>query len=101
MSKITDSARGEDCLIRIIGVCNRDPATTVACHEPAGSGLACKYPDTEIAYGCSACHDEVDGRTRYKNNGNPVYTRDSIMLSFYQGARRTRIILIEKELIKI
>jgi len=101
MSKITDSARGEQCLIRIIGVCNRDDSTTVACHEPAGSGLATKYPDTEIAYGCSACHDEVDGRTRYKNNGNPVYTRDSIMLSFYQGARRTRIILIEKELIRI
>ena len=101
MSKITDSARDEPCTIRIIGVCNRMNETTVFCHEPAGSGLAIKYPDTEGAYGCSACHDEVDGRTRYKNNGNPVYTRDSIMLSFYQGARRTRIILIEKELIRI
>jgi hypothetical protein len=101
MSKITDSARGEQCLIRIPGVCNRDDATTVFCHEPSGSGLSMKWPDTEGAYGCSACHDEIDGRTRYKNNGNPVYLRDSLMLSYYQAARRTRIILLEKELIKI
>lgn len=101
MSKITDSARGENCLIRIPGVCNRDDKTTVACHEPAGSGLSMKWPDTEIAYGCSSCHDEVDGRTTWKPNGHAHYTREELLLMFFQGSRRTRIKLIEKELIKI
>jgi hypothetical protein len=101
MSKITDSARGEDCLIRIPGVCNRNPETTVACHEPCGSGMAMKWPDTEIAYGCSACHDEIDGRTKYKPNGHPIYTLDDLQLMFYQGSRRTRLKLLEKELITI
>ena len=101
MSKITDSARGENCLIRIPGVCNRDDKTTVACHEPAGSGMGDKWPDTEIAYGCSSCHDEVDGRTTYKPNGHQMYTREELLLMFFQGSRRTRLKLLEKELIKI
>ena len=101
MSKITDSARNEDCLIRIPGVCNRRNETTVACHEPCGSGLSIKWPDTEIAYGCSSCHDEIDGRTKYKPNGHCIYTLDELMIMFYQGARRTRLKLIEKELIRL
>ena len=101
MSKITDSARGEQCLIRIPGVCNRRDETTVACHEPAGSGLATKYPDTEIAYGCSSCHDEIDGRTTWKPAGHRHYTPSEILIMFYQGSRRTRLKLLEKELIKI
>ena len=99
MSKITKSARGENCLIRIPGVCNRDDKTTVACHEPSGSGLGMKWPDTEIAYGCSACHDEIDGRTRYKHEGHIVYKPDDMLLMFYQGSRRTRKKLIEKGLL--
>jgi hypothetical protein len=101
MSKITESAQGEQCLVRIPGVCNRDDRTTVACHEPCGSGLSIKWPDTEIAYGCSACHDEIDNRTRYKVDGHAVYTLDDVMIMFYQGARRTRQKLIDKELIKL
>ena len=43
-----------------------DPETTVLCHLPNrshGSGL--KGHDFIAAYGCSACHDEIDRRTRY------------------------------------
>lgn len=101
MSKITDSARGEQCLIRLPSICNRDPTTVVFCHEPHGSGIGMKWPDTEGAYGCSACHDEIDGRTTWKYEGKVVYHPEDLMLSFYQAARRTRIKLIEKELIKI
>jgi hypothetical protein len=99
MSKITESARGEQCLIRIPGVCNRQDETTVACHEPCGSGLSMKWPDTEIAYGCNACHDEIDGRTRYKPQGHAVYTLNDLLMMFYQGARRTRQKLIDKGLL--
>ncbi len=101
MSKITESARGEQCLIRIPGVCNRDDTTTVACHEPSGSGIGLKWPDSEVAYGCSACHDEIDGRTTYKPNGRVLYSQEDIMLAFYQGARRTRQKLIDKDLLRL
>jgi hypothetical protein len=101
MSKITESAKGEQCLIRIPGVCNRQDETTVACHEPCGSGLSMKWPDTEIAYGCSACHDEIDGRTKYKVADHPVYRLDDLMIMFYQGARRTRAKLIDKDLLRL
>lgn len=98
MSKITDSARMEQCLIRIPGVCSRDDATVVFCHEPSGSGLSIKYPDTEGAYGCSSCHDVVDNRMSWLSTD---FDDCQIRVMFYEGARRTRIKLIEKELIKI
>lgn len=59
---LRDSARGMKCTLRIKGVCNGDPETTVLCHLPGpikrtkSTDLAC------VAYGCSACHDVLDGR---------------------------------------
>ena len=106
MSKITESAQGEKCQFRIPGVCNFNTDTTVFCHEN-GSGLGTKWPDTEGGYGCSACHDLIDGRSTYKwddvhgRESEDVYTRLQIMAMFYEGARRTRLILIEKGLIKL
>ncbi len=32
--KVRDSARGQDCTVRIPGTCNFDPATTVLAHLP-------------------------------------------------------------------
>ena len=49
----------------IPGVCNRDPDTTVLCHSNAladGKGMGLKAPDTAACFGCSACHDVLDGR---------------------------------------
>ncbi|TFH41640.1 MAG: DUF1364 family protein [Lysobacterales bacterium] len=100
MTKITESARGEECQFRIPGVCNRNPETTVFCHD-SGAGFGIKWADTEGGYGCSACHDLIDGRSKYKHNGHLVYTPDDIELMFYQGCRRTRQILIKKGLIKL
>lgn len=65
MTPIRASARNEECTIRIPGVCNFDVATTVLCHSndlADGKGMGIKAPDTCAAYGCSACHDVVDGR---------------------------------------
>lgn len=62
---LRELARGKPCLIRIPGVCNHDPETTVLCHlRMAGiSGMGLKAHDWFAAWGCSACHDYVDGRT--------------------------------------
>lgn len=93
MSKITKSARGEDCQIRIPGICTHNPDETVFCHDN-GAGLAIKKPDCEGAYGCSACHDVVDGRRQSVN-----FTRDQIRIMFFEGQQRTRIKLMAKGLI--
>ena len=92
-SKITQSARGEECQIRIPFICNHNSETTVFCHADGG-GMGMKSPDCEGAYGCSACHDVVDGRV--KPTSLMWYEID---LDFYAGQRRTRAILIEKGLL--
>lgn len=96
MSKITQSARGMDCRIRIPTVCNHDNSTTVWCHangSAAGKGIGMKSHDLLGAYGCSACHDVVDHRA------TSPFSRDEVKLMFYEGHQRSLIILIEKGLI--
>lgn len=61
--KILEAARGEECLIES-PVCNYDPETVVACHSNEsddGKGTGQKADDCFIAFGCSACHNLVDG----------------------------------------
>ena len=65
--KIRESARGETCALNIPTVCNNDPATVVWCHSPFasdGRGMGTKSHDILGAYGCSACHDVIDGRVQ-------------------------------------
>jgi hypothetical protein len=54
-SKIRQSARDKECTLRFPGTCNGRTDTT-------GKGMGLKAPDTRAAYGCSACHDVLDGR---------------------------------------
>jgi hypothetical protein len=59
------AARGRDCTLMLLGVCNRDPATTVLCHSNCladGKGMGLKAPDSAACFGCSDCHDVLDGR---------------------------------------
>ncbi len=93
MSNIRRSAKGEDCQIRICGHCNFDPETTVLCHLNGG-GAGMKHNDIHAAYGCSSCHDVVDGRVRTE------FSKEDIQLMFYDGMVRTQKILIDKGLIK-
>ena len=94
MSKITESARGEQCQVRIPGVCNRDPETVVFAHLNGG-GMGMKHPDTEGAYACSACHDAYDGRVPELN-----WSKTYLDVCFYEACVRTRKILLDKGLIK-
>ena len=79
-------ARGKDCQIRIPGVCNHNPETTVLCHDNlAGvSGMGMKSPDECAALGCSSCHDVIDGRVKA---GELSPSEKRIM--FYEGMSRT------------
>lgn len=94
LSKITESARGEDCQVRIPGVCNRDPETVVFAHLNGG-GMGMKHPDTEGAYCCSACHDVIDRRGQAAR----VHPAWDLKIWFFEGCVRTRAKLIEKGLL--
>ncbi len=84
-------AAGKPCQIRIPGVCNGDPNTTVLCHlRLAGiTGTAQKSPDLLGAWGCSACHAETEG------NADPA-----VRLDFYEGIFRTQYQLIKAGIIR-
>lgn len=94
MSKITKSAKGEQCQVRLQFVCNGDPETVVLAHI-GGAGMGMKQPDTEAAYCCSACHDVLDGRVKTK------ISVAMLKLFHHEGAMRTRKKLIDKGLILI
>lgn len=95
MSKITKSAKGEECQIRIPGACNFNEETTVFCHL-GGGGMGMKRKDIHGAYGCSSCHDVVDFR-----RATDTSSWQDVQIFFYEGVFRTQEILLEKGLIKI
>lgn len=91
MSKLRQSARGQECQIRIAGVCCGDSSTVVLCHfRMVGmSGLGIKSPDWLGAFGCFKCHQFVD------SHGDP-----GTQLDFAHGVFRTIAKQIESGLIK-
>jgi hypothetical protein len=66
-------AAGKDCVVRLPGVCNGNPETTVLAHLKRGWCGSVKPPDICGVYACSACHDAIDGRRRFDE-----YTREQI-----------------------
>lgn len=91
--KITQSAKGADCTLRIPGVCNFNPETTVFAHLNGG-GMGTKHSDLHGCYSCSSCHDWLDGRNY--GSGERVF-RDA---EFLRAMIETQNKLIEQGLIK-
>jgi len=91
--KITNSARGEDCQVRLEDVCNFNPETTIFAHI-GGGGMGYKSHDIHGAYCCSSCHDVLDGRAKSHQ------FKSDLIIAHYDGMVRTQLILIEKGLIK-
>lgn len=92
---IRDSARGEECHMRLEGICNGDPETTVWSHWPglAGDrGMGLKSLDLAGCYTCSACHDAIDGR------GNISVPRTDVVLAWMFGHLRSIVTLARKGL---
>jgi hypothetical protein len=86
-------AKGRGCMVRLPGICNFNSETVVLAHIrlTGVSGMGMKSPDLIGAWACSACHDEIDGRTRKSG-----MTRDELRLAHYDGMVRT-IVQLEKE----
>lgn len=88
---IRRAAKNQECTLRF-PVCNFDPSTTVLCHSNElsdGKGMGLKAPDTAAAFGCSACHDVLDGRAPRPDG----FSRDLMMAQFYEGVAQTHRIL--------
>ena len=94
-SKIRQSAKGEDCLVRAPGICNGNPETVVLAHINGG-GMGRKNPDWQAAYACSACHEWLDGG--YIKTGSWRDERDLLHL---EAVMRTQAVLIGKGLITV
>ena len=97
MSKIRKSARGQQCQIRLVGICNHNSETVVLAHyRMAGTcGMGMKPSDIQAAYACSRCHDASDGRL--KTDLSP----DEIQTAFAEGVMRTQQILIKQGLLNV
>lgn len=98
MTPIRKAARGEDCTLRIPGVCNWNPETTVLCHSPyleSGRGMGLKSSDQEAVFGCSSCHDLLDRRTPW-----PSWMTQFKMEGFFiKAMNATHVILKSKGLL--
>lgn len=96
MSKITDYARGKDCQVRIPGVCNRDPATTVHAHYRMSGlcGMSLKPDDIFGAHACFECHNAVDRRD------HTDLEKDYVRQLHAEGVFRTQALLKAAGLIR-
>lgn len=96
MTDLRKEARGRECQVRLTGVCNFSPATTVLAHvRLAGlTGIGQKSNDLHAAWCCSSCHDVVDGRVRHDLG------REYVQIAMYEGVLRTQNQLIKEGKIK-
>lgn len=94
--KITNSAKGEDCTLRIAGVCNFNPETTVFAHMNGG-GMGTKHNDIHGCYACSDCHDWLDGGWIMSN----LMDGAEVECEFLRAMIETQNKLIEKGLVKL
>lgn len=81
-------AKGRDCQVRLPGICNFNPETTVLAHyRMAGlNGAGMKPDDIFGAWCCHACHDECDRRTRHLD-------KDFVEKAHLEAVLRTQAIL--------
>ena len=95
-TKITKSARGEQCTVRVEDVCNGNHETTVYAHLNGG-GMGMKVSDIHGCYACSDCHSWLDGGY----TKTPNMQRQKRDLIHLEAVVRSQLILIEKNLIKV
>jgi hypothetical protein len=100
-NKIRDSARGEACQVRYVGICTHDPNHTIWSHArwgaqagEGGRGMGTKADDLSGAYACGACDAAFD-----QMQGAKHMTRDQLDLDWMMGHLRSLGILARKGLI--
>ncbi|ELV1685189.1 DUF1364 domain-containing protein [Escherichia coli] len=95
MANLRKEARNRECQVRIYGVCNGNPETTVLAHyRMAGiCGTGMKPDDLIATIACSSCHDEIDRRTRLVD---AEFAKECAL----EGMARTQVIWLKEGLVK-
>lgn len=90
-------AQGQECQVRIEGVCNGNPETVVAAHSNQyihGKGGALKAHDCFVAWACSDCHRELDQGHKLTYDQKAHYWQRgferTLLAAFEQGILRVR-----------
>ncbi len=95
VSKLTALCKGQPCYVRLPGVCNGNPETTVPAHIRligiSGGGI--KAPDIFACPACHACHDAIDRRA------NMDLDRDYVRLAHFEGLARWQYELHKREIL--
>lgn len=92
-TKLRKSARGQECMFRIPGVCNHNQETTVLCHAPSeAKGLGNKSHDFHASFGCSECHQVLDLHR---------LSREEELFFWLRGMQRTQRYWIDAGLIVV
>lgn len=94
MSKLRKSARGQSCFVRLPGVCNYNPETTVLAHL-GGAGIGRKHHDLFGAFACCDCHNHLDGRVK------SIFTRDYLKQAHLEAMQRTQQWWIDNGLVVV
>ncbi|MGV8823010.1 nuclease domain-containing protein [Methylibium petroleiphilum] len=95
---IRDSANGEECCVRIPGICSGDATHTIWSHAPfgaAGKGRSVKSLDVAGAYACVECDQCVDGQRKAPAG----YSREQVLLDWFFGHMRSLVRLKQKGLV--
>lgn len=96
MANLRKEAQGRECQVRLPGICNGNSETVVLAHfRMAGlCGVGMKPNDLFGAWACSACHDEIDRRTRRTD-------ADEAHMAHLEGVIRTQAALIAEGKLKL
>ncbi|MGF7452573.1 DUF1364 domain-containing protein [Pasteurella bettyae] len=88
MVDLRKEAKGRECQVRLPGICNHNPETTVLAHyRMVGlNGVGQKPDDIFGAWACDCCHAEIDRRTR-------IMDTEYVRLAHAEGVMRTQQIL--------
>ena len=95
MSKITLSARMESCALRLPGVCNFNPATTVWAHSNEllggkAKGKKLARVDHIGAYACYACHMTYDGQAKRPDGMAIDFVRTAFARAMVESEEKLR-----------
>jgi hypothetical protein len=95
--RIRDSARGEDCTVRLPG-CPRRPDMTIWSHHrgsAGGKGMGMKSSDRAGAYACTYCDAVYDGQHQRPAG----MTKAEVDLAWHEGHIRSLLKLEQKGLL--
>jgi hypothetical protein len=96
-TKLRQSAKGEDCLVRLPG-CPGDPAMTIWSHYRGGAGgkgTGIKASDVCGCFACTWCDAVYDGQTPRPDG----MTKDEVDLAWHEGHIRSLVRLQQKGLL--